>query len=527
MAISFSSRVGQLISQEPSLAAWRLACVLAALYLVYCIGLAVYRLTFHPLAKIPGPFLCRISYLPQAYYEAILQGKFIHEIPKYHVKYGPVVRLSPHEVHVNDITVFHEVFNRNRGFTKDPVTYSVGSNNAMTMTIPVEAHRAKRQVLDPVFSKRRINNMEGSIYDEIDRIFEKVEAFRNNGEQVPIHELLYCYTADIVSELLFGRSLDMVSAPDFRNKVKDMQFFTSGVWVALHFTFLRQLITDGPRWFAQYLSATYIRMITYFEELAKEALANYDSDKASQKEKHEETIFDRMVTNNHRRREKDPAVKPLEFRDLADESAMILNGGTEPPANQMAYAVYHFLKYPHVQKQILGELATVEPDESGRLPLRKVENLPYFTSFVKESLRHATLIPGRLPRRIPKGGLHVPSANVTIPEGYAVGISHDLIHKDPGIFPEPYEFHPERWLGPSGKELLHWLVSFSWGRTDCIGKNLAWAEMYLMLANLFSRYDLELADGAHEAMQWGDRVIMHPHGFLHVKAKTRAAKVMR
>ncbi|KAJ8132254.1 hypothetical protein O1611_g1370 [Lasiodiplodia mahajangana] len=392
----------------------------------------------------------------------------------------------------------------------------------MTMTIPIEAHKAKRQVLDPVFSKRRINMMEDQIYREIERILEKFEQYHQRDEEVPIHELFYCYTADIVSELLFGKSLNIIASPDFLEQVKDMQFFTGGVWAALHFPMLRKLITDGPRWLAAYLSATYIKMIIYFEGLAREALSNYDQDKAFQKEAHEETIFDRMVTNNNRRRQTDPNLKPLNFKDLADESAMILNGGTEPPANQMAYATYHFLTHPNIQHAILEELDSVERDINGRLPLRKIENLPYFTSFVKESLRHATLIPGRLPRRIPKGGLYVPAADITVPAGYAVGVSHDLIHRDPKIFDEPDEFRPERWMGESGKGLMHWLVSFSWGRTDCIGKNLAWAEMYLMLANLFSRYRLELVDGSHEAMRWEDRVIMHPHGFLHVRATPRA-----
>lgn len=91
-----------------------------------------------------------------------------------------------------------------------------------------------------------------------------------------------------------------------------------------------------------------------------------------------------MVTNNQRRREKDPAIKPLEFRDLADESAMILNGGTEPPANQMAYATYHFLKYPRVQQRIMEELSSIDLDDRGRLPLRKTEQLPYF---VRTNLR--------------------------------------------------------------------------------------------------------------------------------------------
>ncbi|KAK7926904.1 hypothetical protein PG985_003902 [Apiospora marii] len=459
---------------EGGLLTWSSVGALGALYLTYLAGLVVYRLTLHPLARFPGPFLCRVSFLPQAYYEAYLQGKYIYQIPKYHEKYGPVVRLNPNEVHINDISVFHEIFDRTKRFTKDPATYSVGVSNAMTMTIPVEAHRAKRQVLDPVFSKRRVNMMEDYIYDEIDRIFHKIDECTGKGEEVPLHEMFYCYTSDVVSELLFGKSLDMISMPDFRQRVKDMQFFTSGVWTALHLPLLRKVVTDGPRWLAAKLSATYIKMVTYFETLAQDAMQRYNPDEASKKSPHEETIFDRMITNNLRKREE--AVKEgrhleaLSFEDLADESAMILNGGTEPPANQMAYATYYFLKYPEVRRKVLSELDAVETNDHSRMPLQKLENLPYFTSFVKESLRMATLIPGRLPRTVPKGGLYVPAIKDTIPEGYAVGVSHDLIHKDPQLFPEPYEFRPERWLGPGGKELLHWLVSFSWGRTDCVGK---------------------------------------------------------
>ncbi len=80
------------------------------------------------------------------------------------------------------------------------------------------------------------------------------------------------------------------------------------------------------------------------------------------------------------------------------------------------------------------------------------------------------LVPGRLPRTVPKGGLYVPAIKDTIPEGYVVGISHISLHQNPDIFERPREFEPERWIGPAGKELNHWLLSFSKGRTDCIGK---------------------------------------------------------
>jgi cytochrome P450 len=80
------------------------------------------------------------------------------------------------------------------------------------------------------------------------------------------------------------------------------------------------------------------------------------------------------------------------------------------------------------------------------------------------------LVPGRLPRIVPKGGLYVPSIKDTIPEGTVVGMSHFALHNNPDIFEDPKKFLPERWLGAEGKQLNHWLLSFSKGRTDCIGK---------------------------------------------------------
>lgn len=80
------------------------------------------------------------------------------------------------------------------------------------------------------------------------------------------------------------------------------------------------------------------------------------------------------------------------------------------------------------------------------------------------------LVPGRLPRTVPPGGLYVPSTQQTIPAGSVVGMDHLSIHFDGDIFAEPYEFRPERWFGEPGVALNRWLLAFSKGRTDCIGK---------------------------------------------------------
>jgi cytochrome P450 len=68
-----------------------------------------------------------------------------------------------------------------------------------------------------------------------------------------------------------------------------------------------------------------------------------------------------------------------------------------------------------------------------------------------------------------------------------------LIHLNPTIFPNPNDFIPERWV--ENPRLSRYLVSFSKGSRQCLGMNLAYAEIYLCLANLFYYFpDMKLYD---------------------------------
>lgn len=88
MSTQLSKLLEQLKQEEPSLLTWKVIAAISGLYVTYLAGLVIYRLTLHPLANFPGPFICRISYLQQCYYEAILNGKFLDRFPEYHRKYG-------------------------------------------------------------------------------------------------------------------------------------------------------------------------------------------------------------------------------------------------------------------------------------------------------------------------------------------------------------------------------------------------------------------------------------------------------
>jgi cytochrome P450 len=90
-----------------------------------------------------------------------------------------------------------------------------------------------------------------------------------------------------------------------------------------------------------------------------------------------------------------------------------------------------------------------------------------------------------------------------IPPGTPVGYSAYMLHRNPGVFPEPENFKPERWLNlePLERQRLRaYLNNFGRGSRQCVGMRLAYAELYLTLGYVFRRLGtkLQLHDTTYE-----------------------------
>ncbi|TGO47242.1 hypothetical protein BCON_0287g00120 [Botryotinia convoluta] len=77
--------------------------------LFYTVLLYLYRITFHPLASFPGPKLAAITLWYEFYYDFFHGGRYIFKIKEMHEKYGPIVRVTPDELHVNDPSFVSEL----------------------------------------------------------------------------------------------------------------------------------------------------------------------------------------------------------------------------------------------------------------------------------------------------------------------------------------------------------------------------------------------------------------------------------
>jgi cytochrome P450 family 2 subfamily U polypeptide 1 len=72
------------------------------------------------------------------------------------------------------------------------------------------------------------------------------------------------------------------------------------------------------------------------------------------------------------------------------------------------------------------------------------------------------------------------------------------IHYDPALWPDPHSFRPERFLSPDGLKVAHsdFLMPFSVGKRECLGKTLAEKEFFLFFAGLAHRFRFDPAEGA-------------------------------
>lgn len=64
-----------------------------------------------------------------------------------------------------------------------------------------------------------------------------------------------------------------------------------------------------------------------------------------------------------------------------------------------------------------------------------------------------------------------------------------FIERGDEIFSEPDSFIPERWLDPAeAVKLEPYILAFGKGSRDCIGRQLAYAELYSVMATIFRRF---------------------------------------
>ncbi|KAI5917039.1 cytochrome P450 [Camillea tinctor] len=449
--------------------------------MVFIVTRGIYRLYLHPLCHFPGPRRAALS--NDWIYTISRAGKLEEAFERLHRKYdAKAIRIAPNELHISDVSLYKVIYNQTSQFLKEAAHYDAFMTYHTTFSeLNPEKHRIRRRKLNNYFSKTSINKIESLIVGKIELMKRRINVLKKT-QSINVYNCFRCITTDIICQYAFRDPKDMIekTSNNFDGGFIDVfDQVTKITWDMKYRPIMRKISYRIPESLGRLLSPAANAVVGMRNEVRK-SIRRYREDPVSEYP----TILGDLI---------------LETSDeslVLDEAISIVVAGSDTTAYSLSVGMWHILSTHWIQQRLVGELRDHIPDKEKMPTLVELERLPFLMACMRESIRVARAVPGRLPRLVPKGMSLVIDGKV-VPPGTVVGMSAYTMHTSEELWgPDAREFNPGRWIQDNAKTLDQHMVSFSKGVRSCIGQNLAYAEATLILAYMFRQYDLSLSDGS-------------------------------
>jgi cytochrome P450 len=314
-------------------------------------------------------------------------------------------------------------------------------------------HIEQRKLMLPAFHGERMERLTGLMAE----VAEREVARWPVNEQVSLHPRLQALTLEIILRAVFG--LD--SGPrleSLRDRLTEILEFSTGPQ-----SLLPQLQKDlGPRspW------GRFVRLREQADALIFDLI-----DERRRQDEERDDVLSMLLEARH---EDGSAMSEQELRD---ELLTLLVAGHETTASELAWAFERLAREPRVVRRLVAEID--DGDDA------------YLTATIQETLRRRTVLPNAAPRLVKKP---VEIGGWTYPPGVCAIAHSYLVHHDPDIYLDPYEFRPERFLDEQPGTYT-W-IPFGGGRRRCLGASFAMLEMKVVLRAVLARRELGVPERA-------------------------------
>ncbi|KAF2478053.1 cytochrome P450 monooxygenase-like protein [Lindgomyces ingoldianus] len=449
---------------------------------VYALGTAIYNIYFHPLSHIPGSLSSRASGIP--YTIRLRNGNVLPWIRDLHEKYGDVVRVTPTDVSfISGETAWQDIYgfrtgkHKTEAYLKDHNWFPQPINGTYSLIASDEAsHSRMRRNLSHAFSDKALRDQEGLIQGFVDLLVLRLkEAIQESKPTVDIMRWYNYSTFDVIADLTFGEPLYCLRDKGYHPWVT--MVFASAKAIGLMATRKKYPITD------------------YYDRVRNMFTSNAD---AIQKRKEffalsEQKVTDRLEKEvdcpdfmSYIQKNQASAEKALSRQEIDSNAVLFLIAGSETTATLLSGTTYLLLRNPDVYAKLVHDIRS-KFKSYGDITIEEVNKMDYMIACLAEGLRYYPPVPTGFPRVVPRGGDRI--SEHYIPEGA-----------------NPDAFIPERHLGAQryANDNRAVLQPFSFGPRNCLGKNLAYAEMRLILTKVLWNFDLELVDRERD---WFDQKV--------------------
>ncbi|TGO13465.1 hypothetical protein BTUL_0069g00320 [Botrytis tulipae] len=470
-----------------SLPIWALITIPVSIYILSTVFLAI----IDPLRHIPGPFLARFT--RAWYFWKIYEGNFERTNKQLHNRYGPIVRIAPHEYSIDDVdaakviySIGGDVFPKTSWYTTWQPANLVPAS--LFSELNPHIHSVQRRKVANYYSMSSMVGYEGYVDNCSELLSRHFVKLATSGDFVNMQHWLQCYAFDVIGEITFGQRfgfLDMGEDKDGVFEAIDNGGWYStfvGIWSWLHAWIFPLLPKTGGIAFVVQFAA---------DRIAEKEKMLQEQSFSDRKEEGTPDIMTRILTASA----KDPG--KITRGDLNVTCQSNIAAGSDTTAITLSSVLYHLLKYPNTYQKLRDEVETAarEGRVSDPVTFKEAQKLPYLQAVLKEGLRVHPAVGMGLQRIVPAEGTTI--ANQFIPGGSTVGINAYVAHQNTSVWgSDADQWRPERWLEIEeqgrGAEVEKYFMSFGMGSRTCIGKNISLLEMNKLVPQLVRRFDFEL-----------------------------------
>ncbi|MCT7972311.1 cytochrome P450 [Laspinema olomoucense] len=330
-----------------------------------------------------------------------------------------------------------------------------------------DRHRRQRQLLMPPFHGDRMKSYGEMIREIAVAVLSQVPT----SQPFIARSVMAQISSQVMLQTVFGLDLN----GENYHKLKELMTLMLEVFntpAASSLLFFKQLQVDLGRWSPW---GYFLRMREKIDKLLYAEISN----------RRQQDLSDRSDILSLLISARDAEGEAMTDKELRDELLTLLFAGYETTASAMSWALYWVHAIPEVENRLREEMATLGDNPA---PM-DIFGLPYLTAVCNEVLRLYPVGMLTFPRRVEE-----PIDLL----GYSLEVGTDLVgciyllHHREDLYPDSYQFKPERFLERQFSP--YEFMPFGGGKRRCIGAALAAYEMKLVLATILSGYDLKLEE---------------------------------
>lgn len=126
---------------------------------------------------------------------------------------GPIIRVSPREIHINDVDFLENIYSTSNARKRDKdwmQTRGLDVGMSTSGTIPHDLHRLRREALQPFFSRESVMKLEPTIKQKISLLCAHFGSAQASGRPLNLSDLYYALARDIVFTYSFGKESNVL-----------------------------------------------------------------------------------------------------------------------------------------------------------------------------------------------------------------------------------------------------------------------------------------------------------------------------